>query len=271
MRILDDTCRTVHSVDSATADTKFMEKLVKVKHEHLVVNGSGSSAKNFIIQHYAGEVDYDVDEFCFKNNDNLYASLVQCIQTTSIDWLQERFPENMSDNKSAPTTAGTKIRGSANHLVKRLSSCTPHYIRCIKPNDKKLPLTFTSARVEHQVKYLGLLENVKVKRAGYAYRHFKDIFLSRFGQIPDVPPANLQDFITAITRQIKEINRDEFEEGKTKIFIKSPETIFLMEDALFKKMDPEGYKLKLRAFRENEKLAQQKAGKHSLKPKCLVM
>ena len=26
-RVLDDTCRTVHAVDSATADAKFMEKV----------------------------------------------------------------------------------------------------------------------------------------------------------------------------------------------------------------------------------------------------
>jgi myosin heavy subunit len=71
----------------------------------------------------------------------------------------------------------------------RLSACTPHYIRCIKPNDKKLAMTFVAGRVEHQVKYLGLLENVKVKRAGYAYRHFKDVFLGRFGQLCDIPPT----------------------------------------------------------------------------------
>jgi len=215
-------------------------------------------------------VEYDVDEFCFKNNDNLYASLVQCIQCTNFQFLLDRFPENMNDSKSAPTTAGTKIRGSANHLVKRLSACTPHYIRCIKPNDKKIPMGFDTARVQHQVKYLGLLENVKVKRAGYAYRHFKDIFLKRFGQILDVPPNNINEFIPGICRIIKEIQPNEFEEGKSKVFVRSPETIFMMEDALFKKLDPEGYRLKLKAYKESEKLAQQKAGKHSLKPKCVI-
>jgi len=151
MRVLDDTCRTVHAVDSATADAKFMEKMVKLKHAHLVMN-QDVNAKHFTILHYAGEVEYDVDEFCFKNNDNLYASLVQCIQCTNFQYLLDRFPENMNDSKSAPTTAGTKIRGSANHLVKRLSACTPHYIRCIKPNDKKVPMGFDSGRVQHQVK-----------------------------------------------------------------------------------------------------------------------
>ena len=111
------------------------------------------------------------------------------MQTSTNHYALGLFPEDVGDDKKAPTTASTKIRQSANYLVKRLSACTPHYIRCIKPNDSKTPLSFNAGRVEHQVKYLGLLENVKVKRAGYAYRHFKDVFLRRFGQLCDVPPT----------------------------------------------------------------------------------
>lgn len=39
---------------------------------------------------------------------------------------------------------------------------------------------------------------------------------------------------------VKEVNTEELEEGKTKIFVKSPETIFLLEEKLFQKLDPEG-------------------------------
>ena len=55
-------------------------------------------------------------------------------------------------------------------LVSSLMDCSPHYVRCIKSNDSKLPLTVDPKRVQHQVKYLGLAENIKVRRAGYAYR-----------------------------------------------------------------------------------------------------
>ena len=48
--------------------------------------------------------------------------------------------------------------------------CSPHYVRCIKSNDNKQALTIAKNRVEHQVKYLGLSENIKVRRAGFAYR-----------------------------------------------------------------------------------------------------
>ena len=63
-------------------------------------------------------------------------------------------------SKKKPTTAGFKIKESISELVAALSRCQPHYIRCIKPNDKKAPNIFENDLNMHQVKYLGLLENV---------------------------------------------------------------------------------------------------------------
>ncbi|EGG17494.1 myosin IK [Cavenderia fasciculata] len=270
MRVLDDVCKTVHAVDSATADTKFIEKLIhQIQHPHFVVSNTGSSADEFTIKHYAGDVTYSIEEFCFKNNDNLYASIVCCLQSSTYSFIAGLFPEDMMDNKQAPTTASFKIRQSANYLVQRLSSCTPHYIRCIKPNDKKQAMSFVSSRVEHQVKYLGLLENVKVKRSGFAYRHYKNVFLDRFGKIFDQPPRGVPEFVEALMRVTKDIPADEFEEGKTKIFVKNPETIFVLEDLLMQKIDPVGYKQRVQAYKENQKLAQAKHS-HGLKPKCLI-
>lgn len=273
MKILDDVCRSAHAVDSQTADTKFLEKLYQTNGSNalLEISNSATTSREFTIKHYAGEVTYTVDEFCFKNNDNLYASIVECMQTSAYPFLVSLFPENLNNQKSAPTTASHKIYQSATYLVQRLSACTPHYIRCIKPNDKKQPMNFVSSRVEHQVKYLGLLENLKVKRAGYAYRHYKNVFLKRFGQIPPSMSNSISEFVQWVTTNIPEIKADEFEEGKTKVFIRSPETIFLLEEALYKKQDPEGYKLKVQQYKENEKIAQQKAGKHTLKTKCAIM
>lgn len=101
---------------------------------------------------------------------------------------QGLFPEakDVVSSKKKPTTAGFKIKviyrrhffrslpsrfalirsslsrlqESINALVAALSRCTPHYIRCIKPNEKKAANDFNNSLVLHQVKYLGLLENV---------------------------------------------------------------------------------------------------------------
>ena len=45
-----------------------------------------------------------------------------------------------------------------------------HDFRCIKPNELKSPSAFDDQRVIHQISYLGLLENVRVRRAGFAFR-----------------------------------------------------------------------------------------------------
>lgn len=64
-------------------------------------------------------------------------------------------------------------------LVKNLTSKEPFYIRCIKPNEIKSAIVFDDERVNHQVRYLGLVENILVRRAGFAHRQKYDRFLKR--------------------------------------------------------------------------------------------
>lgn len=52
--------------------------------------------------------------------------------------------------------------------------------RCIKPNESQAPGLFTDELVRNQVRYLGLLENVRVRRAGYAYRQPYQPCLERY-------------------------------------------------------------------------------------------
>jgi myosin heavy subunit len=51
--------------------------------------------------------------------------------------------------------------------------------RCIKPNETKRPRDWEEERVKHQVEYLGLEENIRVRRAGFAYRRPFKKFLHR--------------------------------------------------------------------------------------------
>jgi len=66
-------------------------------------------------------------------------------------------------------------------MINRAARCTqePYYVRCIKPNEEKSPKEFNYERCKHQVLYLGLLENVRVRRAGFAFRMPYDRFLLR--------------------------------------------------------------------------------------------
>ena len=46
--------------------------------------------------------------------------------------------------------------------MEKLNSTTPHYVRCIKPNDEKAEFTFTAARAVEQLRACGVLETVRL-------------------------------------------------------------------------------------------------------------
>ena len=56
---------------------------------------------------------------------------------------------------------------------------TPHSIRCIIPNLEKSPKEWDHNLVLNQVRYLGLVENTRVRRIGYAFRMKYERFVWR--------------------------------------------------------------------------------------------
>ena len=115
------------------------------------------------------------------SKDVLGNDLLEVIKGSKDKLLIQLFPEDVNwDNKKAPPTSGSRIRTQCNQLVTKLMDCSPHYVRCMKSNDQKKANVIDDARMEHQAKYLGLLENIKVRRAGYAYRAEFFRFLDRF-------------------------------------------------------------------------------------------
>jgi len=109
----------------------------------------------------------------------------------------------------------------------KLLSCEPHYIRCIKPNDDKKSGVFNEERIRHQVRYLGLVENVRVRRAGFAFRMPFEKFLKRYKMLCDNTWPFWSSDAKSGTQQIvnfHKIDSKEVQLGKTKIFIRNPKT-----------------------------------------------
>ena len=55
-------------------------------------------------------------------------------------------------------------------LMDKLTASECHFVRCIKPNDKKQPGIFESAKVLDQLKFSGAMETVQIRKAGYLFR-----------------------------------------------------------------------------------------------------
>ncbi|XP_049518220.1 unconventional myosin-Ie isoform X2 [Dermacentor silvarum] len=236
--VLDDICATMHAT-SEGVDAHLCHKLSNQigNHPHFQLTGG----TGFIVHHYAGKVTYDADGMCEKNRDVLFPDVVLVMQSSSNAFIRSLFPENVTGTvKGRPTTAGSKIKSQANKLVDALMKCTPHYIRCIKPNETKKAHDWEEDRVKHQVEYLGLKENIRVRRAGFAYRRVFDKFLHRYAVLTkETFPkwrGNIKEGIVHILNSVG-MDKDQYQLGKTKVFIKAPESLFLLEEMRERRYD----------------------------------
>ncbi|XP_020570932.1 myosin-2-like isoform X2 [Phalaenopsis equestris] len=147
----------------------------------------------FKILHHAGEVLYNTNGFLEKNRDTLYLDLVRLLQSCSCDLLRlfvsrilnqaqwSTGPQWLNSFDSQKHSVGTKFKGQMFRLMQRLENTTPHFIRCIKPNSKKLPGIFENDIVLQQLRCCGVLEVVRISKSGYPTRITHQQFAERYG------------------------------------------------------------------------------------------
>ncbi|XP_011609839.1 unconventional myosin-Ib isoform X7 [Takifugu rubripes] len=242
LAMLDEECLRPGTV----TDETFLDKLNTICAEHQHFESRLSKNSKFLtdhslphncfrIQHYAGKVLYRAEAFVDKNNDLLYRDLSQAMYKATHSLIRHLFPEGnpAKVNLKRPPTAGFQFKASVGTLMKNLQTKNPNYIRCIKPNDKKAPHIFTESLVCHQVHYLGLMENVRVRRAGYAFRQAYEPCLERYKMLckPTWPhwrgPA--REGVEVLMTDLQ-VPKDEFSYGHSKIFIRNPRTLFFLEE-----------------------------------------
>lgn len=238
-RILDDQCKNPFVKVDAEIDQKTLQVATTTYASHAHFSSLKSSKTtspgiaSFTIRHYAGEVSYEVGKLGETNKDSLKSDLVSLIKTSKLNMISTVLYNNVVvDDKQGSVTSATRIRSQCQSLVDTLMLCAPHYVRCVKSNDNKQALTIDVQRVKHQIKYLGLQENIRVRRAGFAYRCEYNRFLDRFYFLssqtyPDWKGSDADGcraIINSIKSSIPSIVNGEIQFGKSIIFIRRPET-----------------------------------------------
>uniref|UniRef100_A0A669PQK6 Myosin X n=1 Tax=Phasianus colchicus TaxID=9054 RepID=A0A669PQK6_PHACC len=184
----------------------------------------------FGIRHYAGEVLYDVRGFLEKNRDTFRDDILNMLKDSRLDFIYDLFERvcsrcneetlKMGTQRRRPTVS-SQFRDSLHSLMATLSTSNPFFIRCIKPNTEKAPNLFNPDVVLNQLRYSGMLETVKVRRAGFPIRCLFQDFLSRYKMLVKVPSfSDNNKAICARFLQAYDSSKKEWQLGKTKVFLK---------------------------------------------------
>uniref|UniRef100_A0AAZ3QDY7 Uncharacterized protein n=1 Tax=Oncorhynchus tshawytscha TaxID=74940 RepID=A0AAZ3QDY7_ONCTS len=199
-------------------DTTMINKMNQVHGKgDVYVPPKNNHDTQFGIQHFAGVVHYDSKGFLEKNRDALSTDLIQLVEKSSNKMLKQAFQNELSSNgeiqqtvdakKRAPTLSG-QFRQSLDALMKTLTACQPYFIRCIKPNDFKKPMLFDRDLCMRQLRYSGMMETIRIRKAGYPIRYTFDEFLERYRVLLKSSLCDPKDFHDTMLEleRMKELN-----------------------------------------------------------------
>lgn len=85
-----------------------------------------------------------------------------------------------------------------------------------------------------QVRYLGLLENLRVRRAGYAFRMEFQRFIDRYKMLSKLTwpvfKGSPHDGICYILEEGADLSKAEYAFGRSKVFVRNPRSVLKLED-----------------------------------------
>ncbi|XP_050358779.1 unconventional myosin-Va isoform X3 [Nymphalis io] len=250
LALLDEECRVPQG-----SDRGFVAKLHDkcAKYPHFLKPRFGNAA--FIIKHFADDVEYQCGGFLEKNRDTVLEEQLECIrsgagcrlvramladpgeQTATLPPPARRRPPAALGSLTQParrpsgqkTTVGAQFRASLSALMGTLSATTPHYVRCIKPNDTKQAFQFDASRAVHQLRACGVLETIRISSAGFPSRWLYQDFFQRYRLLcrsKEIDRANIKKTCSIVLeRHVKDPDKYQF--GATKIFFRAGQVAFL--------------------------------------------
>uniref|UniRef100_A0A8C2I065 Myosin VAb n=1 Tax=Cyprinus carpio TaxID=7962 RepID=A0A8C2I065_CYPCA len=240
--LLDEECTMPKGSDDSWAQKLYNTHLKKSSH----FEKPRMSNKAFIILHFADKVEYQCDGFLEKNKDTVNEEQINVLKASKFDLLVELFQDEetpAAPSSTAPPgraklgrstqsfrehkkSVGLQFRNSLHLLMDTLNATTPHYVRCIKPNDVKAPFMLDPHRAVQQLRACGVLETIRISSAGFPSRWTYQEFFSRYRVL-----MRQKDFLSdrKLTCQsvLERLNKDKYQFGKTKIFFRAGQVAYL--------------------------------------------
>jgi myosin protein heavy chain len=189
----------------------------------------------FILQHYAGKVEYATKGWLEKNKDPLNDNLTRVLSASAERYVAQLFLEFADSGegagllkkrvkKGAFRTVGQRHKEQLSSLMTQLQATQPHFVRCIVPNTLKKPGRVDVPLVLDQLRCNGVLEGIRIARLGYPNRLPFAEFRQHYEVLtPGIIPKGYMDGRKATTRMVDALELDPltFKIGTSKIFFKA--------------------------------------------------
>lgn len=201
LSMLDDECRLPKGSDRNWAKRMYDQYLPnknqnESENTRFLASNVQKAKAIFCIRHFAGIVEYRAEtNFMEKNKDEIPLTAQNLFETAPSQLIKDTYSiqkREIEDRVTAAPqkpgrrgaagakTVGKQFKEQLSSLIENVEKTDPHYIRCLKPNDAAKPKMLTRKRLTEQLRYGGVLEAVRVARAGYPVRLYHQQFFQRY-------------------------------------------------------------------------------------------
>ncbi|XP_076647713.1 unconventional myosin-XIX [Halictus rubicundus] len=150
----------------------------------------GVREDNFVVQHYSCPVAYSIEDLLSKNTDKVPNEISMIFRTSENAFLRSLFKIEKDpglqfvSSSTRKKTMLAKLKYSIDTLLKELSKCDLHYVRCIKPsrlNNRE----WDKQDFRKQLACTGIFDALSLAKCKYPIRlHYKE-FYRRYSKQPE--------------------------------------------------------------------------------------
>ena len=202
-------------------------------------NKSENKENFIIINHYAGRIVYNVVDMVQKNLSQLNNEIKDTLTNSSNGLIKKIFAELSKDNKNKQMdkilsdTLIRQFKKQIQELFRKIQDSNKIYVKCINPNDKKMPKNYDRNIISEQMKYLGILELIKIKQKGYNVHITKEDFQNEYKYLINGIKLNTPKTLENVIEYIKALDEDNNPCKTSKIeliLVGKIDKIFMKED-----------------------------------------
>ncbi|XP_068455055.1 myosin-7 [Clinocottus analis] len=237
MSILEEECMFPKASDATFKAKLYDNHLGKSANFQKPRIVKGKPEAHFALMHYAGTVDYNINNWLVKNKDPLNETVVGLYQKSNLKLLSFLFINYAAADGDSAKGKGGKKKGSSfqtvsalhrenlHKLMTNLRSTHPHFVRCIIPNETKTPGAMENPLVMHQLRCNGVLEGIRICRKGFPNRILYGDFKQRYrilnpAAIPDGQFIDSKKGAEKLLGSL-DIDHSQYKFGHTKVFFKA--------------------------------------------------